>query len=165
MFTRILLAIDDSDAREVATSFATAMARQSGGSVRVIHVNEYLVGGRGFTVETQTEAIGLLESAVAALRAAGIPTEGSLYLTNCFGVEERIANAAHEWSADVVVLGSRRRRRFPRFGGKGMRERVIRLTSLPVLTTPAPLEVAAGGLPELRELPTGQPVPYPSISI
>jgi nucleotide-binding universal stress UspA family protein len=129
MFSRILLAIDDSKSSEVAVSFATALARQYSSAVRVVHVNEYLVGGRGFTVETQGQAIGHLEQAVSTLRAAGIATEGSLYLTSCFGVEARITNAAHDWSADVIILGSRRRRRFARFGGKGMRERVTSLLS------------------------------------
>jgi nucleotide-binding universal stress UspA family protein len=165
MFTRILLAIDDSPSSEVAISFATALAQQSSGAVRVVHVNEYLVGGRGFTVETQSEAIGQLEKAVAALRAVGIPTEGSLYLTSCFGVETRIANAASDWSADVIVLGSRRRRRFGRFGGQGMRERVTSLTALPVLTAPAPLDVAAGRVPDMSELPTEPLADFPSISI
>jgi nucleotide-binding universal stress UspA family protein len=164
MFTRILLAIDDSGSSEAAVSFATAMARQSSASVRIVHVNEYLVGGRGYTVETQAEAIQHLESAVNSLRAAGIPTEGSLYLTSCFGVEARIANSAHDWSADVIVLGSRRRRRFSRLAGKGVRERVTNLTSLPVLTAPAPLQVASGKLPELEELPAPM-ADFPSISI
>src|SRR5580698_2472226 len=108
MFNRVLLAIDDSPSSEAAISFAIALAWQSSGAVRVVHVNEYLVGGRGFTVETQTEAIDHLENAVSLLRAAGIPTEGSLYMSSCFGVEARIANAASDWSADVILLGSRR---------------------------------------------------------
>jgi nucleotide-binding universal stress UspA family protein len=165
MFTRILLAIDDSDSNEVAVSFAVAMATQSGGSVRVVHVNEYLVGGRGFTIETQSQAIERLENAVRTLREAGIPTEGSLYLTSTFGVEARIANAAHDWSADVIVLGSRRRRRFSRFGGKGMRERVTALTALPVLTAPAPLQVASGQLPKLDDPPTVPLPDFPSVTI
>jgi nucleotide-binding universal stress UspA family protein len=165
MFTRILLAIDDSASSEAAVSFATAMARQCSASVRIVHVNEYLVGGRGFAVETQAEAIQLLEGAVTAVRAAGIPTEGALYLTSCFGVESRITNAAHTWSADVIVLGSRRRRRFNRFAGKGVRERVISLTTLPVLTAPAPLEVTSGKFPELEELAAEPMADYPSISI
>jgi nucleotide-binding universal stress UspA family protein len=165
MFNRILLAVDASSSSEAAVSFAMAMAAQSSGSIRVVHVNEYLVGGRGFTAETQTEAINHLENAVSALRAAGIPTEGSLYLTSCFGVESRIVTAAHDWSADVIVLGSRRRRRFARFGGKGMRERVTSLTSLPVLTAPAPLEVTDGRLPGVDELPAAPLVAFPSISI
>ena len=64
MFTRILLAIDDSASSEAAVSFATAMAKRSSASVRVVHVNEFLVGGRGFAVETQAEAIQHLEGAV-----------------------------------------------------------------------------------------------------
>jgi nucleotide-binding universal stress UspA family protein len=165
MFSRILLAIDDSASSQVALSYASALAHQSHGAVRVVHVNEYLVGGRGFTVETKAQAISHLEEAVATLRGAGIPTEGSLYLTSCFGVDARIADAAHQWSADVILLGSRRRRRFARFGGKGMRERVTSLTSLPVLTAPAPLDVTGDWVPEMSELPADQLVPFPSISI
>jgi nucleotide-binding universal stress UspA family protein len=165
MFTRILLAIDDSDSSEAAVSFATAMAKQSSASVRVVHVNEYLVGGRGFTVRTQAEAIQHLEGAVDALRAAGVPTEGALYLTSSFSIDRRIANSAHDWSADVIVLGSRRQRRFSRFAGKGIRERVISLTSLPVLTAPSPLLVAAGKVPDLDELVPPALADFPSISI
>jgi len=164
MFTRILLAIDDSDSSEAAVSFATAMAKQSSASVRVVHVNEYLVGGRGFTVQTQAEAIQHLEGAVNALRAAGIPTEGALYLTSPFNID-RIVNSAHDWSADVIVLGSRRQRRFSRFAGKGIRERVISLTSLPVLAAPSPLLVAAGKVPDLAELVPPALADFPSISI
>jgi len=165
MFSRILLAIDASSSSEAAVSFAIALAGQSSGAVRVVHVNEYLVGGRGFTVETQTQAINHLENAVAALREVGIPTEGSLYLTSCFGVEGRIATAASDWVADVIVLGSRRRRRLGRFGGKGMRERVTSLTALPVLTAPAPLEVTSGRLPELNDVAAAPLADFPSISI
>jgi nucleotide-binding universal stress UspA family protein len=165
MFTRILLAIDDSDSSEAAVSFATAMAQRSSASVRVVYVNEYLVGGRGFPVRTQTEAIQHLEGAVKALRAAGVPTEGALYLTNSFGIDRRIANSAHDWSADVIVLGSRRRRRFGRFAGKGIRERVIGLTSLPVLAAPSPLHVAAGKVPDLDVLVPPALADFPFISI
>lgn len=165
MFNRILLAIDASSSSEAAVSFAMAMAAQSSGAIRVVHVNEYLVGGRGFTVATQSEAINHLENAVGVLRGAGIPTEGSLYLTSCFGVEGRIVTAAHDWSADVIVLGSRRHRRLARFGGQGMRERVTNLTGLPVLTAPAPLKVASGRLPDMDELAPRQLADFPSISI
>lgn len=165
MFTRILLAIDDSDSSEAAVSFATAMAKQSSASVRVVHVNEFLVGGRGFTVRTQAEAIQHLEGAVNALRAAGIPTEGALYLTSSFSIDRRIASSAHDWAADVIVLGSRRQRRFSRFAGKGIRERVISLTSLPVLAAPSPLLVAAGKVPDLDELVPPAWADFPSISI
>ena len=41
----------------------------------------------------------------------------------------------------MIVFGSKRRRRFLRFGGAGLRERVTALTGLPTLTAPAPLTV------------------------
>jgi nucleotide-binding universal stress UspA family protein len=131
----------------------------------VVHVNEYLVGGRGFTVATQAEAISHLESAVQTLREAGVSAGGSLYLTSCFGVEARIVNAAHDWAADVIVMGSRRQRRFGRFGGKGMRDRVMAQTALPVLVAPAPLSVSDGRMPQLPELPLVPMADFPSISI
>ena len=79
MFRRILLAIDDSESSDVAISFATALAAQYSSAVRVVHVNEFLVGGRGITVETETQAIAHLENAVSALRASG-HTDGGLAL-------------------------------------------------------------------------------------
>jgi nucleotide-binding universal stress UspA family protein len=168
MFKRILLAIDDSESSHAAVSFAIAMARDTSAEVRVVHVNELIVGGRGFTVETQTEAMDHLQRAVSSLREAGVPTDGTLYVSNCFGVEERIANAAADWSADVIVLGSRRHGRFTlfsRFAGKGIRERVTNLTSLPILVAPEPLEVTLsgfGGLSEQHGEPLGD---FPSIRI
>jgi nucleotide-binding universal stress UspA family protein len=165
MFTRILLAIDESDSSEAAVSFALAMAKQSSASVRVVHVNEFLVGGRGHTVRTQAEAIEHLEGAVRTLRSAGIPTEGALYLTNAFSIDRRIVNAAHDWSANVIVLGSRRQRRFSRFAGKGIRDRVISMTSLPVLAAPAPLQVAVGTVPDLDVLVPPALVDVPSFTI
>ena len=76
MFSRILLAIDDSESSEPAISFAVAMAKSSGGSVRVVHVNEYLVGGRGVTLRTQADATALLAGVV--LKVAGVPNAGVL---------------------------------------------------------------------------------------
>jgi hypothetical protein len=64
-----------------------------------------------------------------------------------------------------MVLGSRRQRRFGRFAGKGIRERVISLTSLPVLAAPSPLLVAAGKVPNLAELVPPGLADFPTISI
>ena len=53
MFDRILLALDDSPAGDVATVFATALARRTGPTVHVLHVNERLVGGNGLTLRSR----------------------------------------------------------------------------------------------------------------
>lgn len=106
MFNRILLAIDDSASGPAAVSFAIAMANASDASVRVVHINELLVGGRGHTVETRNEAAEVLDDALSELRGAGVPATGLVATANCFNVGRSIAAAADEWTADVIVVGS-----------------------------------------------------------
>ncbi len=141
MFSRIVVATDGTESGEAAVSFATALAQEHSATVRVVHVNELLVGGRGVAAESELEAMDIVDRAVARLRGAGVDADGVHYLANCFTVADRIATAAHGWGADVIVFGSKRRRRFARFGGSGLRERVTAATGLPTLTAPAPLTV------------------------
>jgi nucleotide-binding universal stress UspA family protein len=141
MFTRILLAVDGTDSGDVAVSFTSALARRFGAQVRVVHVNELLVGGRGFAMETELQAMEIIDTAVGQLRGSGVLADGVHYLANCFTLDDRIAESAVEWGADVIVFGSKRRRRLPRLAGRGLRERVTSLTGLPTLVAPAPLRL------------------------
>jgi nucleotide-binding universal stress UspA family protein len=163
MFSRILLALDSTESSEVAVSFATALARQSGSSVRVVHVNEILVGGRGFASETERESMEIVDQAVGRLRREGIDADGVHHLANCFTIADRIADAAHDWGADVIVFGSKRRRWFLRLGGAGLRERVTALSGLPVLVAPAPLKL--GRRNPSRELELFPPEPVGTSSV
>jgi nucleotide-binding universal stress UspA family protein len=142
MFTRLLLAVDDSPGSEVATAFATALARHHAASVHVFHVNEYLVGGRGLTLRTQADAEDLLTGTVHHLRAAGITATGSSVRATYREVPSRIAAAARERGSDAIVLGSERHRRLGRLFSPDVRGRVMRLTSLPLVTAPSPLDVS-----------------------
>jgi nucleotide-binding universal stress UspA family protein len=152
MFTRLLLAIDDSEGSEVATAFAGALARHHGASVHVFHVNEYLVGGRGVTLRTQAEATDLLTGVVAQLRAAGVTSTGSAVSATYREVAGRIAAVAHRRSVDAIVLGSERHRRLGRLFSPQVRARTTRLTSLPVITAPSPLDVSGGSGVRLEDL-------------
>ncbi len=158
MFERILLALDDSPAGEVATAFAGALAQRAGAgtcagaSVHVLHVNEGLVGGHGLTLQTRQEAIDLVTGAVRQLADAGVRAGGSVYVASYRDVPGRIVAVAAERSAGAIVLGSTRRRRWGRLLSAHVRERTTRLTSLPVLVAPAPLRVAASlGRDNLRD--------------
>lgn len=142
MFERFLLAIDDTSAGDVGISFATALARKHGASVHVFHANEFVFGGRGVTVETNAEATRLVENAVDQLREAGVEATGECVLANVFTLAPRIAEAATRSGADAILFGSHRHRMLTRFLGKGVRERVTRMTSLPVLTAPSPLKIS-----------------------
>ena len=158
MLKRILLALDSSDSGQVAISFTIAVA-DSDTEVRILHVNELLLGGRGQTMETPTEARFLLDDAVLQLRccgvtATGVMATGVVATATSFAVAECIIAEADRWSADAIVLGSARRRGLRRIASQGVRERVIRFSCLPVLTAPAPLRVASADLaPELAPPP------------
>jgi nucleotide-binding universal stress UspA family protein len=141
MFTRILLAVDGTESGDVAVSFTSGLARRFGAQVRVVHVNELLVGGRGFAAETELEAMDIVDTAVARFRGAGVDADGVHFLANCFTISDRIAESALEWGADIIVFGSKRRRWLPRLSGRGLRERVTALSGLPTLVAPSPLRV------------------------
>jgi nucleotide-binding universal stress UspA family protein len=165
MFTRLLLAIDDSEGSEVATVFTAAYAQPSGASVHVFHVNEYLVGGHGLTLLREAEAAALVSGALEQLRTAGVDVSASVALASYRDVAARIAGAAHEREVDAIVLGSERQRRFGRLFSGRVRERTTGLTSLPVLIAPSPLNVSGrSGLTveELMELHVARELMVPS---
>jgi nucleotide-binding universal stress UspA family protein len=142
MFERFLLAINDSPGSEVAIDFSGALARSSAASVHVLLVNEYLVGGRGLTLLTTAEATDLITAAVDQLRAAGVSASGTVRTATYREVAACIVEVARECEADAVVLGSHRHRRLGRVFSPRVRERTTRLTPLPVLTAPSPLNLA-----------------------
>ena len=154
MFERMLLAIDETPAGEVAVSFATALAHENGASVHVVHANIVLLGGRGVTVETNEQSLGVLAGALAQLRAGGVDASGEQFRATIFDVATRIARSAERFGADAVVRGSHRRRRLARLAGAGIRERVARATALPVITAPPPLKVGGrrGSAAAIRRL-------------
>lgn len=140
MFERILLALDAGDSGSVATSFTVALARKCDAAVHVVHVNEYLLGGRGITSESLAEAADLVADALRDMHAAGVSATGVTYRTTVFDIPAAICDLADQVRADVIVLGSRRRRR-PSFLRRSTRDRIARYTPLPVVTAPAPLRV------------------------
>jgi nucleotide-binding universal stress UspA family protein len=145
MFDRILLALDDSPAGEVATVFAAALARRTGATVHVLHVNERLVGGNGLTLRSRHEAAELVTAAVEQLVDAGVCAGGSVRVAAYRGVPRRIVEAAQDRKSDAIVLGSNRSRHLGRLFSAQVRERTTRLTALPVLTAPSPLKVTSLG--------------------
>ena len=126
MFDRILLALDDSPAGEVATVFAAALARRTGATVHVLHVNERLVGGNGLTLRSRHDAAELVTEAVQQLADAGVRAGGSVRVAAYRGVPMRIVEAAQDRKADAIVLGSNRSRHLGRLFSPQVRERTTR---------------------------------------
>jgi nucleotide-binding universal stress UspA family protein len=143
MFDRILFALDDTPAGEMATLFVSALATRTGAAVHVFHVNEFQVGGRGLTLRTHQEVTDLVTGVVHQLAEREVNAGASVRTAPYRRVPAEIAAAARERRADVIVLGSHRHRRLGRLFSTQVRERTTRLTSLPVLTSPSPLEVTS----------------------
>ncbi len=156
MFQRILLALDSGDAAAVASCFTVALARSGAASVHVVHVNERLIGAFGLSAEPPDEGADVVTEALRDMRAAGIPATGATYATTPFDVAPAIADVAEQWRADVIVLGSRRRRVGPVLRAS-MRDKIARATPLPVLTAPAPLRVG-----RRARAPQATPIPLDS---
>jgi nucleotide-binding universal stress UspA family protein len=148
VFQRILLALEPGDSGPVATSFTIALARSCNAAVQVVHVDEYVARGRGVTCAARAGGTGVAASVVAAAMAemedAGVPAAGATYRIATFDVAAAIGDLADQCRADVIVLGSRRRR-FGSLLRRSMRDRVTRHTQLPVLLAPAPLNVGRDG--------------------
>ena len=148
MLKRILLALDSSDSGQVAISFTIALAacchrgphpaRQPGWAGRLGH--------------DQGDALRrpfLVDDATLQFRCSWVTATGAALLapaTTTRSVSESIVDEARHWAADAIVLGSRRRCGLRRVSSRGVREQVIRLSCLPVLTAPAPLRVASDEL-------------------
>ena len=142
MFERLVLAMDESSAGEVGLSFATFLARTHRSTVHVVHANVLLLGGRGATAESGEESMRVVAAAVAQLHEAAVDATGEEFVAAYFHVGPRVARIADRIGADAIVLGSHRRHRFDRLLSQGVRERITRATSLPVLVAPSPLRVS-----------------------
>ena len=143
MYKRILIPVDGSETANKALVTALQLARETGGRVRLVHVVEELAYLSGYTEfggysgelitairETGTK---LLNDAMAIAQAAGVEAD-NLLLDNFGGrLAEVVADAAKQWNADLIVLGTHGRRGVGRaLLGSGA-EQIIRLAPVPVL--------------------------------
>ena len=108
-FERILLATDGSDQADAATHVAAALAEPSSASVRVVHCWNLEVHHRHgvWDVEMRSEAEELIAEAVRRLRALDVEADGRLMRSDNEHVGHAVAEAAREFNADLVVVGSR----------------------------------------------------------
>ncbi|MGO9558807.1 MAG: universal stress protein [Acidimicrobiales bacterium] len=139
MWNRLLLAIDQFDSGQVALAFTCQLARDHGADVRVLHVHELPMNARVPPLESGSQARLLVDEAVFTLRLAGVGAEGRASSVRGDAVARVIAAEAAEWHCDAIVLGSRRLRGIDRLSGRGVRERVVRLSPLPVVAAPTPV--------------------------
>jgi len=108
-FARILLATDGSEPAEAAADVTASFARASGAKVLVLHVWNLELHHRhgAWDVEARVEARAIVGQTVAHLRAYGVESEGEISRADTQHVAAAVAEAARQYQADLVVVGSR----------------------------------------------------------
>ncbi len=108
-FKRILLATDGSEQAQAAVDAAIGFARFTSAKVRVLHIWNLEVHHRDghWDVEVRSEAERLVDASVSRLQTAGLVADGEIYRADSGHVAAAIALIAREFSADLVVVGSR----------------------------------------------------------
>ncbi len=140
---RIVYATDFSPLSEVALQYATALARDTGATLLITHVEEDPLAygaGEGFVAlpEWTSEAIRKRLEAVVP-PDANVKYEHRLLLGN---PAEMIVQLAEEEKADLVVLGTHGRSGLSRLLMGSVAEAVVREAPCPVLTVKLPRSAA-----------------------
>jgi len=129
---KILLAVDDSKFSDAALQAMIAQFPPQGTEVRVLHVVEPIAlapppqMSAGYAPELESrvkDGRELVERDAQRLRAAGFKAEGAVESGD---IREKIIDAAAEWRADIIVMGSHGRRGVQRFLLGSVAEHVAR---------------------------------------
>lgn len=148
MYRRILVALDGSETSMRALTASLNLARQGGGRVRMVHVVEELayLGGfdpygasSGDLVKVIREnAAKVLANGLAAAQSAGVEADTVLCDNMGERLPEAVADAAREWNADLIVVGTHGRRGIGRVLMGSGAEQIIRISPVPVLVIRSP---------------------------
>jgi nucleotide-binding universal stress UspA family protein len=139
MYKRILVPVDGSETSRKALVAALQLARETGGTVRVLHVLDELAYMTTYDYSGQIleaarkEAAKVIEQASEIAGASGVPAESKLLEVPGRRLGEVVADEARAWEADLVVVGTHGRRGVSRLVLGSGAEQVIRLAPVPVL--------------------------------
>jgi nucleotide-binding universal stress UspA family protein len=109
VFNRIVLATDGTEGAQAAVLATIDIARFTPAVVRVVHIWNLEVHHRHgyWDVEVRSEAEHLVQETVDQLTRAGVMAEKEIFRADNKHVAASIALIAHEFKADLVVIGSR----------------------------------------------------------
>ena len=148
MYKRILVAVDGSSTSNRGLLVALQLAREMNASVRLVHVSDELANLAHLEFDShlreraREQGMDILARALAIADSAEVPAETRLLEGRDRRLGEVIADAAGEWNADLVVLGTHGRHGVQRaLLGSGA-EQILRSSPVPVLLVPGAAGVA-----------------------
>lgn len=140
MYQRILVPIDGSETATLGLHEAITLAKNQGGTIRLVHVvNEMIVVDAtavnlGVIIDRLREGgESLLGEAASAVRSAGVEVDTRLLESKSGHAGIHIVEEAKEWPADIIVCGTHGRRGIRRIVMGSDAEYVVRHTPVPVL--------------------------------
>jgi nucleotide-binding universal stress UspA family protein len=142
MRTNILLAIDPAAAGDRRCGAAAGMIAELIGSdadhVIVLHVREFSILSLARNMTDHGGATGrrAVDQTVSGLREAGIHASGLIREADFGHVARTILDAADEFDARLIVLGSASRADFPGLPAGGVSAHVLHLATRPVVIVP-----------------------------
>jgi nucleotide-binding universal stress UspA family protein len=140
MYKRILVPVDGSPTSDKALAAALQLAREGGGTVRVVHAFDDLAFLSGYEYDgnvlraARAQADKVLSTAQESAAAAGVTADAKLLETRGSRLGDAVADEARSWQADLVVVGTHGRRGVGRVLLGSGAEQVIRMAPVPVLT-------------------------------
>jgi nucleotide-binding universal stress UspA family protein len=146
MYKRILVAIDGSETAEHAFDSALQLAHDNDAQLQPLYVIDnplIAFDAPGYDPSILRDACveegkRLMADALARMRHENVAGTPRVVDVTPIGedISERIRISAHEFNADLLVLGTHGRRGFKRLFLGSVAERVVRSASLPVLLVP-----------------------------
>lgn len=147
MFKHILVPVDGSEPSNNALATAISLAKHNGARIRLVHVVDqttYLMGidpsgvsaGQLFSA-LREGAMRILEEGTAAVESAGLAADHLLIDRSGSRLGDAVADAAVQWGADLIVVGTHGRRGPSRLLLGSGAEQIIRLAPVHVLVAPA----------------------------
>lgn len=139
LFKKILVPIDGSHTANKALDYALKMAQADAAEVRLIYcIDELsLLSSHEYSGEmvqlARQNGQDILQSGVALANAAQVKVDTRLIDRVGQRLGESVADAAAEWGADLVVLGTHGRRGIGRVLLGSGAEQVMRMSPVPVL--------------------------------
>ena len=143
MYQRILVPVDGSATSQKGVSEAIALAKLTGGRIRLVHVVDELsiamsadafAGYSGAVLPLLREGgEQILAQARERVDTAGVPVDTSLHEVFAGRVSDLVAQEASAWAADLIVIGTHGRRGLGRMVLGSDAEQILRVAPVPVL--------------------------------
>lgn len=146
MYKRIFVAYDASSCAVKALDEAIQLAKSQGATLCIAHVDDgaivnhggldihgYVDGLDKVTGQIHEQGEHLLDAAVNRAKAAGCEVVRQLVMAEHRRPAEAIADAAQDWNADLIIVGTHGRRGFQRMLLGSVAENLVRIASISLM--------------------------------